>query len=61
MSTVQKKGDFKWTDDEAELLLNVTHDYKVKKILANLDWESVKAKYDDILLLMRHTCNSRRG
>ena len=46
--------DFKWTDDEAGLLLNVTHSYKVKKISENIDWESVKTKYDDILaLLMR--------
>ena len=50
MSTVQKKGDFKWTDDEAELL-NVTLDYRVKKMLENVDWESVKAKYDDIRVL----------
>ena len=45
--------DFKWTDDEAELLLNVTHSYKVKKISENIDWESVKTKYDDILALMK--------
>ena len=50
MSTVQKKGDFKRTDDEAELL-NVTLDYRVKKMLENVDWESVKAKYDDIRVL----------
>ena len=24
--------DFQWTDDEAELLLTVTYDYKVKKV-----------------------------
>ena len=53
MSTVQKKGDFTiWTDAEAELLLNVTHDYKVKKMLENVDWESFKEKYDYILVLM---------
>ena len=48
------KEDFKWTDDESELLLSVTHDYKVKNISENVDWESVKTKYDDILVLMRH-------
>ena len=32
MSTIQKKDDFIWTDDEAELLLNVTHGYDVKKM-----------------------------
>ena len=56
-STLRKKEneareDFKWTDDESELLLNVTHDYKVKKVSENVDWESVKTKYDDILILM---------
>ena len=53
MSTGHKKEDFKWTDDKAELLLNVTHDYKVKKISKSVHWESVKTKYDDILALMR--------
>ena len=48
------KEDFKWTDDESELLLSVTHDYKVKKISENVDLESVKTKYDDILVLMRY-------
>lgn len=47
------KGDFKWTDDEAELPLNVTHNYKVSKISENVDWESVKSKYEDILTLMK--------
>ena len=36
------REDFKWTDDESELLLSVTHDYKVKKVSENVDWESVK-------------------
>ena len=45
--------EFQWTDDEAELLLTVTHDYKVQKSSENVDWESVKSKYDDILTLMR--------
>lgn len=36
-STLRKKEneareDFKWTDDESELLLSVTHDYKVKSV-----------------------------
>ena len=26
----KNKKDFLWTGDEAELLLNVTHDYKVQ-------------------------------
>ena len=28
--------DFKWTDDEAELLLSVTLDYKAKKAAENV-------------------------
>lgn len=44
---------FKWTDDEAELLLTVTNEYKVKKMEENIDWESVKTKYEDILKLMK--------
>ena len=31
-----------WTDDEVELLLNVTSDYKTKKAAESVDWESVK-------------------
>lgn len=47
--TGNQKTDFQWTDDEAELLLNVTFDYKVAKAVTSVDWESVKSKYDDIL------------
>ena len=43
-----KQKDFKWTDDKAELLLSVTLDYKAKKAAENVDWESVKSKYDDM-------------
>ena len=49
----RKQGGFKWTDNEAELLLSVTHNYKVLKMTEGVDWESVKTKYDDILALMR--------
>ena len=45
--TAQK--DFQWTDDEAELLLNVSYEYKTMKAGENTDWESVKSKYEDIL------------
>ena len=44
--------EFQWTDDEAELLLTVTHEYKVTKSAENVDWESVRSKYDGILALM---------
>lgn len=50
----KKSGnEFKWSDDEAELLLTVTQNYKVTKIAEGTDWESVKSKYADILELMR--------
>ena len=45
----RKKKDFQWTDDESELLLNVTYDYNAAKAVDNVDWESVKSKYDEIL------------
>lgn len=46
------KDTFKWTDDEAELLLEVTRDYKVSKAAEGTDWESIQSKYADILELM---------
>lgn len=49
---IQGKIHFKWTKDEAELLLNVTD--KVIKITKDVDWESVKTKYD-IQALMKGT------
>ena len=45
------KEDFRWTDDEAQLLLSVTNEYKVAE---GVDWESVKNKYTDILQLMQN-------
>ena len=45
----EKSESFKWTDDEAELLLKVTRDYKVLKSAEGVDWESVQSKYSDIL------------
>ena len=45
-----KKG-FVWTDDEVELLLNATHDYKVRHLVEGTCWESVHLKYADILEL----------
>jgi len=55
----QKRKDFQWTDDEAELLLSVTHEYKVKKSVEEcVDWESVKSKYDDILALFHEALPS---
>ena len=40
---------FIWTDDEVELLLKVTNEYKVAKAFESVDWESIQSKYADIL------------
>ncbi|XP_033998620.1 mucin-5AC-like [Trematomus bernacchii] len=42
------RGAFLWTDDEVELLLRVTLEYKTTKVQENVDWESCKCKYSDI-------------
>ncbi|RVE60910.1 hypothetical protein OJAV_G00185360 [Oryzias javanicus] len=42
-------GTFVWTDSEVELLLNVVREYKVNKTRENIDWESCRSKYVDIL------------
>ena len=43
-----KEQAFVWADDEVELLLKVTHEYKVKKVGENVDWKSVRSKYSDL-------------
>ena len=45
------KKEFFWTDDEVELLLTVTQQYKVQQMAEGTSWESVKSKYADILQL----------
>ena len=45
MAAAAKKtapSTFSWTDDEVELLLKVTNEYKVSKTADNVDWESVQ-------------------
>ena len=48
---VKKKyaDTYKWTDDEVELLLTVTKEYKTKQIAKIIDWESCVDKYGEIL------------
>ena len=48
---VKKKyaDTYKWTDDEVELLLTVTKEYKTKQIAKSIDWESCVDKYGEIL------------
>ncbi|XP_028826763.1 uncharacterized protein LOC114785144 [Denticeps clupeoides] len=41
---------FVWSDDEVELLLHVTLDYKTKKFDDGVDWESCPSKYGDIMV-----------
>jgi len=40
---------YKWMDDEAELLLMVTKEYKVEQITKSIDWESCVDRYGEIL------------
>ena len=41
----KSKGDaFVWIDDEVELRLKVTVEYKLSKTLENVDWESCQTK-----------------
>ena len=44
-----------WSNDEVELLLNITNEYKVKKVANAVDWEYVKNKNSDILELLKDT------
>ncbi|XP_057706797.1 uncharacterized protein LOC130924338 [Corythoichthys intestinalis] len=39
---------FVWTNEEIELLLQVTLDYKKTKLKENVDWETCHSKYADI-------------
>ena len=43
-----KTDSFVWSDDEVELLLKVTHEYKVSQASENIDWETCQTKYSDI-------------
>ena len=40
---------YKWTDDEVELLLTLTKEYKTKQIAKSIDWKSCVDKYGEIL------------
>ena len=40
---------FQWSNDEVELLLTLTYEYKVRHSGKCTDWEKVKTKYADIL------------
>ncbi|KAM6894895.1 uncharacterized protein PEZ65_022501 [Lycodopsis pacificus] len=53
MSTTGARDFFSWTDDEVQLLLHVTREYKVENAAQNMDWESIHSKYGDILARFR--------
>ena len=48
-----KRAEFLWSDDECELLLNITHEYKIKQLMNRTDSESVCSKYSDTLELFK--------
>ena len=37
-----------WTDNEVEMLLRLTLDFKVGKLQESVDWESCQSNYTDI-------------
>ena len=47
---VKKKyaDTYKCTDDEVELLLTVTNEYKTKQIVKSIDWESCVDNHGEI-------------
>ena len=44
----QDSEQFKWIDDEIQLLLAVTKEYKAKQAAQNLDWLNIRNRYDYI-------------
>jgi hypothetical protein len=53
MPKTSRKKDFIWTNDEVELLLIVTHQYKIQQLTEGMSWESVKSKDAEILELLK--------
>ena len=49
----EKPDVFVWTDDEVQLLLTVTLEYKTSKAIENVDWESIQNKYTEILTIFK--------
>ena len=49
----KKSGNFVWSDDEVELLLNVVLEHKTVRTAENVDWETYQTKYADMLDLFR--------
>jgi hypothetical protein len=53
MSNAKKVEIFVWSDQECEMLLRLTLEYKVTKLQQNVDWESCQSKYADLLKAMQ--------
>ena len=45
-----QRKNFAWTDEQVELLLRATLDYKKTKPQIGIDWESCHTKYQDIMV-----------
>ena len=48
-----RTGFFVWTDNEVEMLLRLTLDYKASKFQESVDWESCQSKYTNITTSFR--------
>ena len=44
-----KSENFVWSEDEVELLLNIVLEYKTARTAENVDCQTCKTKYTDIL------------
>ena len=44
---MRTEGTHVWTDDNVQLLLKTTTDFKEKKAHIRIDWDSVKNKYEN--------------
>ena len=58
--TATGEGAFIWSEDEVELLLDVTLDYGVQQTGKGVDWESVQTKYADIADRLRLVIDKSR-
>ena len=48
MGPKETRNDFRWTNDEIQLLLQACLEYKTKKKDEEFSWESIKSKYENI-------------
>ena len=48
MGPKKTNNDFRWTDDEIQLLLQTCLEYKTKEEYKGFSWESIRNKYENI-------------